>query len=96
MKVYVLWDQLDEVIEGIFDTEAAARAAWGDKKHRAIEEFELQSAIKDHLKRLLEAGAEVHIMDGHCHYCEGSLLGEIAHKPDCPYVAAKAFVEGLG
>ncbi len=48
-----------------------------------------------HLRKLLEKGAEIRGMDGHCHFCEAYLIAEEPHAPDCPYVAAKAFVEGL-
>jgi hypothetical protein len=49
-----------------------------------------------HLGKLLDAGWETtNEYAGYCFYCgeDEGYLGEECHKGDCPYVAAKLFLE---
>jgi hypothetical protein len=50
-----------------------------------------------HLRRLLEAGCECvnDYRDNLCFYCHADFDEKEPHKPNCPHVAAKAFVEEL-
>jgi len=58
---------------------------WEKKRKLAEECF-------DHLRRLVEVGCEN--SDQCCHYCATELFREAPHRPGCPYVVAKEFVEG--
>jgi hypothetical protein len=52
-----------------------------------------------HLRKLLEAGCEDRDSqdDLYCRFCDARLweTPPNAHEPDCPYVAARAFVEAI-
>lgn len=78
-----------------FATEEAAeefKAKDDSYDNLEVHEVEFQCPAIDHLAALTKIDPET---DGYCHHCAACLIDDEPHKPDCPYVAAKAFLDQL-
>lgn len=106
MKVYVRlsFDGVRDNVAGVYATEEAARAAdtsghGGD----TIREHDFDDPVIGLVRRLVAAGCHAENYRGveFCHFCRALARNseptpEYEHEPDCPWVAAKAFLDGLG